>query len=80
MEEVGAPSDKVCFSCNSEEGGGVLFSTWVVSVLESWGEVFFDCARRGWLAQRLTHSSGSGVVLAVGVVAEAGVLESVFSF
>ena len=77
MEEVGTPLDKVCFSCNSEKGGGMLFPAWVISILDNWGEVFFDRTGRGWLTRRLTHSSGSGVILAVGVVAEAGMLEGV---
>jgi len=80
VEEVGTSLDKVCFSCDSEEGGSMLFSTWVVSVLKSWGKVFFDRTRRGWLTRRLTHSLGGGVVLAVEVVAEARVLEGVFAF
>ena len=79
MEEVGTTLDKVCFPCNSEEGGGVLFSTWIISVLESWDRVFFDGVRRSWLTRRLTHSLGGGVVLAVGVVVEIGMLEGMFS-
>ena len=74
MEEVGTSLDEVCFSCNSEEGGGMLFPTWVVPILKSWGEIFFDCTRREWLTWRLTHSSWTGVVFAIGVVTEARVL------
>ena len=80
MEEVGTPLDKVCFSCDSEEGGGMLFPTWVISILKSWGEVFFDRPRRGWLTWRLTHNLGVGMVLAIGVVTEARMLEGVFTF
>src|SRR5712671_3612655 len=44
--------------------------------------VLFVCDVRGArrLIGRLSHSLGGGVVLAIGVAAEAGVLEGVFSF
>jgi len=44
--------------------------------------VSFVCDMRGArrLTGRLSHSLGVGVIFAVGVVAEAGVLEGVFSF
>ena len=44
--------------------------------------VFFICDVRGAgrLTGRLSHSLGDGMVLAIDVAAEAGVLESVFSF
>ena len=44
-------------------------------------EVFFGCDMGGvgYLTGWLTHGLGAGMVLAIGVVAEAGVLEGMFA-
>ena len=58
----------------------MLFSAGRVALLRDRDEVVLDCTRRRQLTGRLTHILWVGVVLAVSVVTEAGVLESVFSF
>jgi len=92
--------NKVCFSCDREESGGVLFSARIVASLRDFEEfgivdaIFIggigpvgdgvllgcDMGGAGHLTGWLTHALGTGVVLAVGVMTEARVLEGVFAF
>ena len=52
----------------------------MIPTLWGWDEAFFDRIRRGRLTWRLTHRLGVGVVFAVGIAAEVGMLESVLAF
>src|SRR5712671_6370412 len=70
----------MCLSRDSEEGGGMLLLAWMIPTLQDWDEVFFDRIGRGWLTWWLTHSLGVGVVFAVEIAAEVGMLESVLAF
>jgi len=79
VKEVGTSLDKMCLPRDSEEGGGMLLLAWIISALQGWGEVLFDCTGRGRLTRRLTHSLGIEVV-SVEFVVETGVLGGVLVF
>ena len=93
LNEVGFPRDGEEGSCvlffvavanvlsDCEEVGmtkAVLFGG--VGTVRDGVSLCRDVGRAGHLIGRLSHSLGGGVIFAVGVAAETGVLEGVFSF